>query len=140
MRISDWSSDVCSSDLEGEVDRKRNQRGADGQTGVAVFIADQILSLIGDEGLVRGTHLSITRLATQFGVSRWPIEQALKALAERGLVIHRPRRGFVVGDHVEGRLDPAKRTDAVQERSEERRVGKEWGSTWRPRGSPYHQK
>src|SRR3546814_465633 len=115
MRISDWSSDVCSSDLEGEVDRKRNQRGADGQTGVAVFIADQILSLIGDEGLVRGTHLSITRLATQFGVSRWPIEQALKALAERGLVIHRPRRGFVVGDHVEGRLDPAKRTDAVQE-------------------------
>src|SRR3546814_12320480 len=37
------------------------------------------------------------------------------ALAERGLVIHRPRRGFVVGDHVEGRLDPAKRTDAVQE-------------------------
>src|SRR3546814_9639517 len=37
------------------------------------------------------------------------------ALAERGLVIHRPRRGFVVGDHVEERLDPAKRTDAVQE-------------------------
>src|SRR3546814_12251076 len=76
MRISDWSSDVCSSDLAGDGDDRR------------------------DTGQDRDQDV-----------------------AERVLAAHRTERG-----------------QRAEQRSEERRVGKECVSTCRSRWSPYHYK
>src|SRR3546814_19445506 len=90
MRISDWSSDVCSSDL--------------------VHVAREVE----DEGVVDG-------LAGQ-----------------RGATAPRQDRHLVPG----GGLDRRPHVVAVagNDRSEERRVGKECVSTCRSRWSPYHEK
>src|SRR3546814_5241396 len=84
MRISDWSSDVCSSDLEG------------GTLVREIIALERECFDRGEEGDV----------------------------ARRGAV---PRRHHP-------RLDRL----AAQQRSEERRVGKECVSTCRSRWSPYH--
>jgi DNA-binding GntR family transcriptional regulator len=48
--------------------------------------------------LAPGTHLLETELAEEFGVSRWPIRQAIARLEEEYLVITYPHRGaYVVG-------------------------------------------
>jgi DNA-binding GntR family transcriptional regulator len=51
--------------------------------------------------LPAGAHLSAQRLADRFGVSRFPIGQALRVLADHGVVTPAPRRGFFVAE--EGR-------------------------------------
>jgi DNA-binding GntR family transcriptional regulator len=89
-------------------------RGGETRMHAAERVADEILSLIGSERLDVGTHLSTERLALRFGVSRWPVEQALKALAGRGIVIHRPRRGFFVGSELGNVVDASVRPNAVQ--------------------------
>src|SRR3546814_14255795 len=98
MRISDWSSDVCSSDLQG--DRVGDLRL---QSGIA------LLERVDDE----------------------------RRIVERGV---RDRRALLLRRRIEfddvGRANVA-RTRAT-ERSEERRVGKECGSTCRSRWSLYH--
>src|SRR3546814_3886533 len=93
MRISDWSSDVCSSDLQvrGEL-RERGQLAELRQRQL-----DAAGELLDDLGLRRTTHAR-----------------------------HRD-----AGVH--GRADAG-----VEQRSEERRVGKECVSTCRSRWSPYH--
>ena len=45
-----------------------------------------------------GDHLDETLLATQFGVSRTPIREALIQLSSMGLIVLRPRRGAMVAD------------------------------------------
>lgn len=45
-----------------------------------------------------GQHLDETELATQFGVSRTPIREALNQLMSMGIIVMRPRRGAVVAD------------------------------------------
>lgn len=47
---------------------------------------------------VPGQHLDETELATQFGVSRTPIREALNQLMSMGIIVMRPRRGAVVAD------------------------------------------
>jgi GntR family transcriptional regulator of gluconate operon len=48
--------------------------------------------------LAPGTHLLETELAEEFGVSRWPIRQAIARLEQEYLVITYPHRGaYVVG-------------------------------------------
>src|SRR3546814_4506505 len=70
MRISDWSSDVCSSDL----------------------LTQAIIS-----GELRpGTRISEPKLAKQLGVSRGPLREATRRLQERMLVTHTPRQGVRV--------------------------------------------
>src|SRR3546814_18219673 len=86
MRISDWRSDVCSSDLAGE--ERQHDGGHDEMDGPA-------------------GHGRPSRPST------WSVPVS-------------PR--------------DARRTTRNSARSEERRVGKEWGSTCRTRGTPYHQK
>lgn len=54
--------------------------------------------------LPAGAHLSAQRLADRFGVSRFPIGQALRVLADHGVVTPAPRRGFFVA---EGGKQPA---------------------------------
>src|SRR3546814_1423726 len=121
MRISDWSSDVCSSDLIdpdvsggifdctgfGDADQSRLCRAIDSQirhcmlTGVGCGIHDRSTAL--------------TQHYFQLILHAKPCAQEINA--------HRTR--------------PVRK---LQFRSEERRVGKECVSTCRSRWSPYHYK
>src|SRR3546814_12865041 len=98
MRISDWSSDVCSSDL---------------QPAPAPCV------------LLSGGETTVT-LSGKLKQAEFRID---------------PNFGFAVPIAVEGVdsniLDP-RATWEKPDRSEERRVGKECGSTCRSRWSPYH--
>src|SRR3546814_13891880 len=112
MRISDWSSDVCSSDLIGNgldhpfiEGRSSLARAADGVGKANPFIAVIVAMLekmLGDLHLEPGTKFAGRQ---QYQCSH---------------------------QHDENE------TDLHHTRSEERRVGKECGSTCRSRWSPYH--
>src|SRR3546814_18907045 len=113
MRISDWSSDVCSSDLIAAAE----------QNGI-VFL-DEI-----DK---------ITARSERGGadVSREGVQRDLLPLIEGTTVA--TKHGPVRTDHVlfiaSGAFHMAKPSDML--RAEERRVGKECVSTCRSRWSPY---
>src|SRR3546814_12924247 len=98
MRISDWSSDVCSSDLL------------------------EMLNILENFDLFEMGHNSADYIVT--------VAEAMK-------------RATVDKDAHVGDPDffdvPIERLTS-KERSEERRVGKEWVSTCRYRWSPYHEK
>ncbi len=59
-------------------------------------IYKELASQIVNGGLAPGRKLEEALLATQFGVSRTPIREALRELAARGLIQLEPRRGGVV--------------------------------------------
>ena len=99
---------------QGKAEGRRSQ-GIEARSGASSFVADQILALIRDDRLGPESHLSTERLASRFGVSRWPVEQALKELARKGFVIHRPHRGFFVGSGAAPAGDLSPQPDAVQE-------------------------
>src|SRR3546814_20235542 len=108
MRISDWSSDVCSSDLLGR------------QREVADLIQEQCSAIGALETAgprFVGAGIGAAPHAEEFGFHQ----------------IQRDRRAI---DRDE-RAAPA-RSLLVPPRSEERRVGKECVSTCRSRWSPYH--
>src|SRR3546814_12108456 len=111
MRISDWSSDVCSSDLVTaasglQVEQARTQCGADvGGAGHAFL----------DAGVERVVQEAVERASVP------PAVHVALAELERAPG-HQPRRQVRVVS------------------SEERRGGKEWGSTCRSRWSPVHSK
>src|SRR3546814_12309668 len=110
MRISDWSSDVCSSDL---------------------------LTIFGFE-----IDAAVGLLPHQPGRRRCPFEIGLDVRFLRTkilLVVERAQHGLEVVT-VGGRLHSPRglAVDAPPLRSEERRVGKECGSTCRSRWSPDH--
>src|SRR3546814_13241319 len=114
MRISDWSSDVCSSDLFS------------GLTAVSTYgqiFTDGFSTLtVKNEGLgAEGTDLYTQGYVGVPGVPE--PETWLMMIGGFGLVGWQLRRRKV-------------RTEAL--RSEERRVGKECVSTCRSRGRPYH--
>ncbi|MEP6812938.1 MAG: GntR family transcriptional regulator [Actinomycetota bacterium] len=54
--------------------------------------------MILDGRLTPGTHLRETQVAQSLGVSRNTLREALRSLAEHGLVTHHPHRGVVVTD------------------------------------------
>src|SRR3546814_18446338 len=100
MRISDWSSDVCSSDLD---DLHRARR-------------DDVGEAAGD------------RVVDEAAVEREPV--VLRIAGDHAVGADRAGIGVVpsrVGEEGAGRT-----------RSEERRVGKAWGSTCRTRWWPTH--
>src|SRR3546814_15164911 len=105
MRISDWSSDVCSSDLVGEV----------------------ALQEFGSPDLV------LVRLQKQEGDEKAQITAIDKVKAALGSEVDFRRTEFV-GPKVGAELIQ----DAVLARSEERRAGKECGSTGRSRRARIH--
>src|SRR3546814_20532272 len=105
MRISDWSSDVCSSDLP---DAARD----------------------------------IDRAAEAADLEPRRILAGINAAADDGAVDYEAEIGAGSGDGADGDVavggaDPHGGRFA-ERRSEERRVGKECGSTCRSRWSPYH--
>src|SRR3546814_15351799 len=110
-RISDWSSDVCSSDLD------------------AVDLAVEIVLELGDVGevlqaLLRGVLRHRQGVLGAFQVGPHRLHGAVLA---------------VLGDVAfHGRHPVAEEDVDVAVRSEERRVGKECVSTGRSRWSPYH--
>src|SRR3546814_13478485 len=103
MRISDWSSDVCSSDLLG-----RNMESADYLGRAAALSPGEAVPFAVDDdyGLVA------------MAADAAPLDPAkvIPAIA----------------------ADLASGNSARAIRSEERRVGKECGSTCRSRWAPYH--
>ncbi|MCS0495770.1 GntR family transcriptional regulator [Ancylobacter sp. MQZ15Z-1] len=57
-------------------------------------LANLILGLVGTLRLAAGHHMTEEWLAAQLSVSRTPIRAALSLLAQRGVVVARPRQGF----------------------------------------------
>src|SRR3546814_14004544 len=102
MRISDWSSDVCSSDLLQDLRQAQMGRAFERGPGQAPF-----------------------RVAQPHRARRAVLDREQPYAGDRG------ERDDRQVDEEEG---------AEAERSEERRVGKEWGSTCRSRWSPDHSK
>src|SRR3546814_12972043 len=98
MRISDWSSDVCSSDLSLAV-----QAFAWKESGI---IYDKVGNLL---------QKTLTDVAGTV-ISHYTYDDLYQLSSEQGI-------------HVQ---------DYLNDRSEERRVGKECVSTCRSRWSPYH--
>src|SRR3546814_11846521 len=98
MRISDWSSDVCSSDLLG-IDHQ-------------AFLGDTLLEIAAEKaGIAKsGAPLITMKYPDSFS-------NTIQAMATQARAPY-----FAMG----------------QDRSEERRVGKECVSTCRSRWSPYH--
>src|SRR3546814_18301962 len=115
MRISDWSSDVCSSDLQLALVVRdvadREDAGMVGLAGGRVHCDVVVVELQAPVG--NGTEIH--------GES----EERQQALRRQG-----PGAAFQVGHHHAAELPPV--------RSEERRVGKECVSTCRSRWSTYH--
>jgi len=66
------------------------------ERGQAWQVAEQIRQMIVRGTLSPGVHLSQAELAKSFGVSRFPIREALKLLAAETLVVHDLNRGYFV--------------------------------------------
>src|SRR3546814_20207605 len=130
MRISDWSSDVCSSDLNPDrsVTRPRPHTGeARGEAGV-VLPALRGHALDGGLRILPG-DTARRQLVRQF-LARMlaPDQQPQRTLRGAGLEPATLAPAFI-----------GRRAGAVlRPRSEERRVGKEWVRQVRTRWSPDH--
>src|SRR3546814_20865046 len=112
MRISDWSSDVCSSDLLAvRLDARRPGSGDEllgrRQAAVEVERGDYRFADVGKKARVGAALLLVLAHGHP----------------------HEAAKAEVIGDRCKGFLGY---------RSEERRVGKECVSTCRCRGAPYH--
>src|SRR3546814_19587488 len=117
MRISDWSSDVCSSDLDDE--------GAFLQHAGAVLAITRQPRQIGDQRIARaGQTIEQGRLA----------DIGTADENEGGQLV--AGHGEIVGEASTTR----KEGSALARRSDARRVGKEGGSMCSSRWSAYHQK
>src|SRR3546814_3236630 len=112
MRISDWSSDVCSSDLASAryLDNLPTRGSETGHAFRDVEFEQKILELT-----------RINGIGAQFGG---------KYFCHDVRVIRLPRHGASVPVGIA--------VSCSADRSEERRVGKECVSTCRSRWSPYH--
>ena len=62
------------------------------------ILREAIEEMIAIGQVIPGQYLDETELATQFGVSRTPIREALNQLKSMGIIVMRPRRGAVVAD------------------------------------------
>src|SRR3546814_18186421 len=115
MRISDWSSDVCSSDLRKVF-----------EIGVHSVWA---LRLVGGSKSAKGDWAGYHRSKSNNKDAAWEDFWARIAMIEKIGAIW----------YAAGIFD-SEEPDAETLRSEESRVGYEWVSPWRSRGSPYHSK
>src|SRR3546814_11218043 len=116
MRISDWSSDVCSSDLiVGEVPQLCDLAF---QLGDRLFEVEEIV------------HVSLS--STAFGAGHTPKSAGRISTFARFALPHAAKRRW----HQAAGASLAR----MQASSEERRVGKEGCSTCRSWGARYHKK
>src|SRR3546814_16102878 len=117
MRISDWSSDVCSSDLTG--DPTGTGTGGSGQKLKAEFSSAPHVR--GTVSMARAQ--SIDSADSQFFIC---FDDAPSLNGQ-----------YTVWGNV---ISGMEYVDRIKKRSEERRVGKECVGTCRSRWAPYHEK
>src|SRR3546814_14307904 len=113
MRISDWSSDVCSSDL---------QIGNDGAYALAAARRGH------------GQEMGGAVIAQQLAGSEGSTNQEIALVARKGAHVI----DSTEGGRAEQRVAATLETIFPDQRSEERRVGKECVRTCRSRGSQIH--
>src|SRR3546814_13943200 len=133
MRISDWSSDVCSSDLGSAWDPTRRWP----------WLAAPMAAMLAELVVVWGWHLPLLHHAARSSTAALAAEQAsflavglalwLSVLGGRAAQRHARLAGGVVA-----LLLTSMHMTLLGGRSEERRVGKECVSTCRSRWSPHH--
>src|SRR3546814_643308 len=146
MRISDWSSDVCSSDLLQALSGAMLSAGraSDPPQPAGQFLADAITAYTAFEGALaallhrertgEGQLVQVNMLDAMAAVQMQEISvhtvggkpQTRSAEPHAHSYIRAPYGVFETADHY------------IVVRSAERRVGKECVSTCRSRGSPYH--
>src|SRR3546814_6826550 len=134
MRISDWSSDVCSSDL-GEtqaVEEVRNVvKGTAGRVGCLQLRGEYMYVAEGKCGFRVYDVASIANKGFSEPIVSGPFS---KLGHDAGI---RTKNATCMALPTNQPINPLRNT---KERSEERRVGKECVSTCRSRWSPYHYK
>lgn len=59
-------------------------------------VVERVFRAIADEELALGSRITEDELAVRFGVSRTPVREAVKQLAEMGLLVVRPRCGLEI--------------------------------------------
>src|SRR3546814_16609263 len=124
MRISDWSSDVCSSDLPGGgfSPPERRARAADQNQVLPYYSAPEF-----------DCRVTTLRLPAATDAANWSFKPGYDTRIF-GMNYYRAfdLRGGAI------RMIRGLRVEQPEIRSEERRVGKECVSTCRSRWSPYH--
>src|SRR3546814_16438693 len=124
MRISDWSSDVCSSDLGGWL------------TDPALLdrLVDEKLKAEGTRILAEGWKWVTTSIDLP-----WDATRDLRAIDREEVAMSDDEQARVAALEAESEALCEQWDDARDvPRSEERRVGKEWVRTWRTRWGPEH--
>src|SRR3546814_18163960 len=138
MRISDWSSDVCSSDLvraadgdeQKEADQEAECRHRPEHPGALVD------KEIGDQAQYAREHTEIDDMAAG---QHDRLAGHVAVQLQKGY--HRPGEGESVDGKAQHHLDPADLMDYAQHRSAAGWVGKEWVSSGRCRcGSKTYEK
>src|SRR3546814_13214450 len=127
MRISDWSSDVCSSDLPDVLDPDQSRTFV----GRIVYtsLCDKLVDITPELKL-------IPQLATAWSWS--DDSKTLTMDLREGVVFHdgTPFNAEAVKANIErSKTLPESRRQSEVKSTEERRVGKEWISTGRSRGA-----
>src|SRR3546814_16259904 len=128
MRISDWSSDVCSSDLRKEIAQRKVKADAEHQQDDAKLGQFQRQFAVGDKA---GGERADGNTSEQIARDRRD-EQPLRQRAENAGPDQSHDDGseqwrFKVNEKF--RVRERQQADAALRRSEERRVGKERGRT-----------
>src|SRR3546814_3364485 len=148
MRISDWSSDVCSSDLRIDIDPRPRAFGklTLEQMRRAAGELDHFEAAL-DVAMRVGDHLAVLRREQMREFLLMSLDHRLEIEqdARAALRIERCPRGLRGSRRGHCRLEIARTpqrhpclTLARRGKSEERRVGQECVSTCRFRWSPYH--
>mgnify|MGYP006148832969 CR=1 FL=1 len=70
-----------------------------------IEVADRLRRLIQSHAMTPGEWIDEQALATQYGISRTPLREALKVLATEGMVVLKPRRGCYVAQISGGDLE-----------------------------------
>src|SRR3546814_12873054 len=129
MRISDWSSDVCSSDLHGAALRDEHHFRPGLFMGKETFAAR--MALLARQGYpVIALDIAVAALPT----GQWPRGATIVTIDDGWFGTYRQMAPVLRAHGFPALLYIASYYLAKQ-RSEERRVGKEWVRTCRSRGS-----
>ncbi len=70
-----------------------------------IEVADRLRRLIQSHAMAPGEWIDEQALASQYGISRTPLREALKVLATEGMVVLKPRRGCYVAQISGGDLE-----------------------------------
>ncbi|WP_245472263.1 GntR family transcriptional regulator [Rhizobium jaguaris] len=86
-------------------DERMLETAAAGRKSRSDFIAEQLEEAVINGAIPAGSRLDEASIATQFGVSRTPVREALHILCGRGLAAREPYKGVVVTQISAQRID-----------------------------------